>query len=250
MLLSTLSLVAYSSVFARTKTSPATKTITPPLPSLTAVSLLDLPQYEKFDRIKIKKQADEEEKKESSEATKNKSATKAVPTSHSSAIVRSVPFYSQFTDISKTSWQKVGCGIASLGMLIDYYKPAVSIDTLLNEGINAGAYVDSAGWSHAGLISLAKNYGLTGASHGLAHLTMKEAFATLEEAVAEGPVMVSVHYTFEPTNPIPHLVVVTSIENEAVYYNDPAEPNGNGNISVTKFQNAWKKRYIEIRPVS
>jgi predicted double-glycine peptidase len=78
---------------------------------------------------------------------------------------------------------------------------------------------------------------------------MSDAFAALEDATAVGPVMTSVHYTFEPTNPIPHLVVVSSINDGLVYYNDPAEPNGGGSISIAQFQSAWKKRYITIRPV-
>jgi predicted double-glycine peptidase len=59
--------------------------------------------------------------------------------------------------------------------------------------------------------------------------------------------MASVHYTFQKSNPIPHLVIINGIENEKVYYNDPAEKNGGGSISVTQFQSAWKKRYIEFR---
>jgi len=58
---------------------------------------------------------------------------------------------------------------------------------------------------------------------------------------------VSVHYTFKPTNPIPHLVIVTGVEDGKVYYNDPAEKSGNGSISIEQFQSAWKKRYIAIR---
>lgn len=164
--------------------------------------------------------------------------------------LRAVPFYSQFADISSPEWKKVSCGIASLGMLIKYYRPdtEMTLDALLTRGIAAGAYVDDAGWSHAGLISLAGRYGLTGESRSLADLTMQDAFAELEQAVAEGPVMVSVHYTFEPSNPIPHLVVITNIKDDKVYYNDPAEKAGNGSISKIKFQNSWKKRYIAIRP--
>lgn len=158
-----------------------------------------------------------------------------------------VPFYSQFTDITPVSWRKIGCGIASLAMLIDYYKPAVAVDSLLEEGIANGAYIQDAGWSHAGLINLAKAYGLRGAAHSYAHLGMTEALATLQTAVAEGPVMVSVHYTFDPQNPIPHLVVVTGVHEGKVYYNDPAETSGDGSISIEQFQSAWKQRHIEIR---
>lgn len=163
----------------------------------------------------------------------------------------SVPFFSQFTDITSPQWKKVGCGIASLAMLIEYYKPGtVNVDALLDEGISSHAYLDSAGWTYAGLIGISKKYGLDGASHDIAGLTMKDAFSELKTAVDEGPVMVSVHYTFDPKNPIPHLVILNGIEGDRVYYNDPAEKSGNGSISISTFQNSWKKRYIEIRPLS
>lgn len=165
--------------------------------------------------------------------------------------VFTVPFYSQFTDISSAKWQKVGCGIASLAMLIEYYEPdSVSVDTLLTEGIAAGAFLADAGWTHSGLINLAKKYGLTGSSHDMAESSMATAFTKLEAVLKEGPVMVSVHYTFDPQNPIPHLVVLSGIRNGQVYYNDPAEKTAGGSLSISKFQKAWKKRYIEIRSVS
>ncbi|MEX0917910.1 MAG: cysteine peptidase family C39 domain-containing protein [Candidatus Paceibacterota bacterium] len=164
--------------------------------------------------------------------------------------VRIVPFYSQFTDISDLAWKKIGCGIASLAMLIDYYEPAVSVDTLLAEGIAADAYLDDAGWTYAGLVGLAEDHGLSGESVVLHHLSMNDAFASLEESLEEGPVMASVYYTFTLGHPIPHLVIINDIEDDIVHYNDPAEPAGGGTISVEDFKPAWKKRYIEIRPSS
>ena len=161
-----------------------------------------------------------------------------------------VPFYSQFTDITPVSWRKVGCGIASTAMLIDFYSTeAVDVDVLLQQGIAANAFLSDAGWTHQGLINLTKQFGLNGASVSLSHLTMAAAFTALETAVTEGPVMASVHYTFQPTNPIPHLAVITGIDDNRVYYNDPAEQQGEGDISIAQFKSAWKKRYIEIRPV-
>ncbi len=159
-----------------------------------------------------------------------------------------VPFYSQFKDITQAEWKKVGCGIASLAMLIEFYEPgSVSVDTLLKEGISAGAYISDAGWSHAGLISLSKKYGLNGGSNDMSGSTMEAAFAKLKTVLKEGPVMVSVHYTFDPKNPIPHLVVINGVNDGKVYYNDPAEKSGGGSISISQFQSAWKKRYIQIR---
>ncbi len=163
---------------------------------------------------------------------------------------RSVPFYSQLTDISLPGWQKIGCGIASLAMIIDHHGPAEDVDALLNQGINTGAYIKGAGWSHRGLINLAKSYHLTGEAIGLADYSMEEAFSKLTSSVETGPVMVSVHYTFEPTNPIPHLAVITDITNDRVYYNDPADERGGYSISIKKFQNAWKKRFISFEPAN
>lgn len=165
--------------------------------------------------------------------------------------VHRVPFFSQFSDISEPSWRKVGCGIASVAMLIDYYQPgSADVDSLLYQGISAGAYLETAGWTHAGLIDLTRPFGLRGESRSLADLSADVALDRLREVVADGPVMASVHYTFDPQNPIPHLVVVTGVTDGEVHYNDPAEPTGGGVITTEQFQRGWKQRYITIRPVS
>lgn len=165
--------------------------------------------------------------------------------------VVAVPYYSQLTDISSPTWQKIGCGIASLAMLIDYYTPGpVNVDTLLDEGISAGAYISNVGWSYAGLIGVSRAYGLTGASHDLGGTPVDTAFAQFTKALEKGPVMASVHYTFQPTNPIPHLVIVTGVKGDRLYYNDPALGNAGDSIPVSQFKNSWKKRYIEFWPVS
>jgi len=157
-----------------------------------------------------------------------------------------VPFFSQFKDISATNWKKVGCGVASLTMIIDYYEPGeISVDALLDEGINSGAYTD-AGWSHRGLALLAEDHGLFGTTRDFSSHSMDTAFEKFETAVKEGPVIASVHYTFDPASSIPHLVVINGIDGDILSYSDPAD--GQGTISIEKFKRAWKKRYIEIRP--
>lgn len=163
-----------------------------------------------------------------------------------------LPFYSQFADISSSKWQKIGCGIASLAMIIEYHKPnsIASVDALLAEGIAKDAYLASAGWTYKGLIDVSSKYGFDGESYDLAGMDGSRALAELERAVEKGPVIASVHYTFDPANPIPHLVVVNGIEGDTVFYNDPAEKAGGGSISTSKFLKAWKKRYIEFYPVS
>lgn len=164
--------------------------------------------------------------------------------------VYTVPFYSQFTDISDPYWQKVGCGIASLAMLIDFYSNDIEdINELLNRGIENGAYLDDAGWIHQELINLVGKYHLSGDSVSLSQFSLDDSFSEFEKVLTGGPVMASVHYTFEPTNPIPHLVVINGVKDGKVFYNDPADKKGGGSLSIEKFKKAWKKRYIKIRPI-
>ena len=159
-----------------------------------------------------------------------------------------VPFYSQFDDITPVKWKKIGCGVTSLAMLIDYYKPGeVTVDALLDEGVASGAYLQNAGWTHQGLVDLAVDHGLRGRTHDLSNKSVDAAFAKLKQSLLDGPVIASVHYTFDPTNPIPHLVVINGVLGDRVYYNDPSEKSGGNSISVDKFLKSWKKRYIEVR---
>lgn len=162
-----------------------------------------------------------------------------------------VPFYSQFQDIQQLQWKKVGCGITSLAMVINYYKPdAVTVNALLKRGIASGAYDASAGWVHKGLISLSTTYGLNGEGYDLTSLSGEAAFNKLATALEDGPVIVSVHYKFDPRSKIPHLVVMDGIDNGVLYYNDPASTLGEKKISKIDFQKGWKKKMIVIRPVS
>jgi ABC-type bacteriocin/lantibiotic exporter with double-glycine peptidase domain len=160
-----------------------------------------------------------------------------------------VPFFSQFRDINSPTWQKVGCGIASLAMIIDFYKPsAVSANALLKQGIAAGAYDYNAGWIYQGLIDLSKKYGLDGSYHDLSKLDAPTAFAQFQTLLKSGPVILSVHYKFDPKSTIPHLVVIDGIKDGTVYYNDPASTSGEKQISVADFLKGWKKKVIVIRP--
>lgn len=164
--------------------------------------------------------------------------------------VPDVPFYSQFKDIASAVWQKKGCGIASLAMVIEYYKPdTVSVNTLLEQGIVSGAYQKGVGWKHNGLVLLSKKYGLDGQNYDLSTSDTKTAFAAFKDFLKDGPVIVSVHYKFNPKSTVRHLVVIDGIDKDVVYYNDPAAKTGEQQISVTDFLKGWKKKFVVIRPV-
>jgi predicted double-glycine peptidase len=136
-------------------------------------------------------------------------------------------------------------------MLVDYYKPGIAeVNTLLKQGRAIGAYPnDSVGWTYSGLIKVAQKYGLDGEAFDFGNESRKIALAWLSVSLMDGPVMASVHYKFEPTNPIPHLVVINGIDGDNVYYNDPAAPEGQLAISLDTFLASWKQRFIVVRPV-
>lgn len=172
-----------------------------------------------------------------------------LPIIHVHTQVPIVPFYSQFQDIKPLAWQKVGCGVTSLAMIIEYYKPnSVSVNTLLTQAIAGGAYNKNAGWVHKDLILLSNQYGLKGNSYDMASLSKDAAFIQFKKSLKDGPIMASVHYKFDPKNPIPHLVVIDGIDGNTIYYNDPALKSGTKEISTEKFLKAWKKKFIVIRP--
>lgn len=164
--------------------------------------------------------------------------------------ILNVPFHSQIQEIKSTVWQKQGCGVTSLAMVIDFYKPGqVSVNTLLGQGIASGAYLNNVGWTYNGLIHLAKKYNLDGKSYDFAGSTNTVAFTKFKNSLKDGPVIVSVHYKFDPKSPLPHLVVIDGISNGIIYYNDPAAKTGLKQISTADFLKGWKKRFIVIRPV-
>jgi ABC-type bacteriocin/lantibiotic exporter with double-glycine peptidase domain len=164
--------------------------------------------------------------------------------------VPDVPFYSQFVDITSHEWQKKSCGIASLAMLINYYKPkAIGINDLLIKAISSGAYDPNAGWIHNKLISLSTKYGLDGKTYDFSASSNASALASITTLLKDGPVMASVHYKFDPKSTIPHLVVIDAVRGDVVYYNDPAANMGKKQISSVDFMKGWKKRLIVIRPV-
>jgi len=160
-----------------------------------------------------------------------------------------VPFYSQLQDIQASEWKKKACGVVSLAMVIEFYKPdAVSVNKLLEQAIASGAYLQNAGWKHKELALLAEKYGLEGKSYDLSSSDKVTAFTQLKNYLKDGPVIASIYYKFDPKSTIPHLVVINGIDGDTVYYNDPAGHAAGEKISAANFLKGWKKRFIVVRP--
>lgn len=157
-----------------------------------------------------------------------------------------VPFYSQFSDITLSEWQKLGCGVASLAMVVNYYNPdSTSVMALLNQVIASGAYQDGVGWKHAELAVLASKYGLSGQVYDFYKLNNEAAFDKFLELLKDGPVIVSIHNKFDPRATLGHIIVATGYENGEIIYNDPTY-GPDKRISLDGFLNGWKRRFIFI----
>lgn len=168
-----------------------------------------------------------------------------------STTIPHVPFYSQFRDIASPKWQQAGCGITDLAMLINYYKPhTVVVNDLLKEGVADGAFDPSAGWIYAGLIHLSQKYGLDGTYYDLSGLDATTAFSRFKKILKEGPVILSVHYKFNPKSTLKHLIVINGMDAHYVYYNDPAALVGQKRVTITDFLKGWKRKVIAIRPIA
>ncbi|MDE2001684.1 MAG: C39 family peptidase [Patescibacteria group bacterium] len=160
-----------------------------------------------------------------------------------------VPYYSQFQDMPEVQWRQESCGLASLAMEIQYYKPklSVSLVTLLKQALADGAYEPSAGWKHLQLAEVADQYGLVGSTADFTAMSDAKALAAMETMLADGPVIASIHNKFNPNASLGHLVVVTGFTDTTVYYHDPASTKTEHQISVEGFLRGWKKMLIVVR---
>lgn len=165
-----------------------------------------------------------------------------------------VPAYSQFLDVIDASWKNRACGIVTLKMVIDFWrkltkKGYLSVDQLIKKH-NRSAYINGVGWSHKGLVQVAKRYGLAGENFDWAHYSTKDSLALLETKLDVAPVIASIHRNLNPLLS-GHLVVITKIKKGRVFYNDPdakTRRNIKRNAQLEKFLRGWKKRVIVLYP--
>jgi hypothetical protein len=121
-----------------------------------------------------------------------------------------MPFYSQKWELDQWQelgfesfeeaeyWERSSCGVLCLKMAIDAFlseqgRPSSpSIDEYIRKGVEIGAYEDSTGWSHDGLVRLANEFGFFATRHG------NVSAAELQKALEEGCLpIVSIRWAFE-----------------------------------------------------
>ena len=165
-------------------------------------------------------------------------------------VEHSVPAYSQHLHIRDQKWRKSACGVVSLAMLLNYFNKNTSPDDILARGLTCNAYLPKTGWKHKELAEIAKQYNLNGETFDWAYLDQEAAFENAKEHLNRHPILASVYRSFDPQNG-GHLIVLTGMENSAVFYNDPDSRNEagiSGSVPLEKFLVGWKRRIIAITP--
>jgi hypothetical protein len=168
---------------------------------------------------------------------------------------------SQHLDLKNKDWQKAGCGIVSLLMLMEHQRGAgqrnkfklPDINKLYQAGLNRRAYIKGVGWRHTGLVGLAKIYGFKQSqAYDLANQPDKQAKQAedfLKGELAKSPVIASVYSKYEPGRG-GHLAVLLSLSSKKAILLDPDSRTREGiykEIEATKFIAAWKKRFIVVQ---
>ncbi len=172
----------------------------------------------------------------------------------------SVPYYSQYIDVVDKKWQPRACGVTCLKMLLGaQFVRTPSIDEMIRQGELIGAYGPS-GWTHDGLLSLARKYytKLSRAEWRQAEgkiadeLNEKGIEFLISKLRAGHPLIVSAIKNFEVADKF-HMVVLTGFEEEdekvtGFYYHDSdTHQRGKGKnifVSIEIFQTSWRRMAI------
>lgn len=158
----------------------------------------------------------------------------------------SVPYYSQFVDISDPFWMLRACGGLCLKMVLEYHDKVVpDILSLCYEAKDNGGYDMNNGWVHDYLIAKAKEFGLQAyRKEGLT--STKELKLSLDEG---NPVIVSVEKrVLEQTRF--HMIVLVGYEDDTFFYHESEstdkEKGKYHHCDESTFQNYWRGKAIFI----
>ena len=173
--------------------------------------------------------------------------------------MHNVHFYSQYDESVPADWRDRSCGIVCLQMALAARSSSrLTISDLIKEALTIeGAYQESIGWSHTGLVLVAHNHGIPAyqeefrsrnphTEENLAHYGVKK----IKEELTRGKVILaSVRKDFKPEGS-PHIILLIGVTSRGFEYHDPAQldPSHGANQVITEedFFKSWRRLCIVV----
>lgn len=158
----------------------------------------------------------------------------------------SVPYYSQYLDITDPFWMLRACGAASLKMIAEYHGVLTpDMTSLCVEARDRGGYDMVNGWVHEYLLTKAKELGL--------QAERKEGLTSIDDIIAAisagNPVIVSVEKRVLEQTRFHMIVVVGFTEGEFLYHEPESTDRDRGayrSCDTDTFMNYWRGKAIFI----
>lgn len=189
-----------------------------------------------------------------------------------------VPYRSQREEGIIENYGTRGCGVTALSMVLEYYGHHLSANDLKLLADETKAYQGNIGWTHAGLVKIARKLGLLGYRINYDFKTDKDLAKSREILTGEGagedelanfqesfeyakrengysdierlvgqriPVIASLVPQYTGLN-YSHLVVVSEIDESRIVVNDPWDNGRNFQMSQEEFEKYWTNRVVVI----
>lgn len=189
-----------------------------------------------------------------------------------------IPYFSQKEEEALQTYGRKACGLTSLRMILGFYGRTLDISQMNQLAKKIGAYSESCGWLHAGLINMARELGLKGfrinfemladedlhnagpvlAAEGATENEIgrfKKTFQTAREQgvliainqlLAESiPVIVSMKTSYSNTI-ASHLIVIKGREDGHYIINDPWDYGPDHTITPQYLKQHWTHRIVVI----
>ena len=145
-------------------------------------------------------------------------------------------------------WEKKGCGIACVGMVLNRAGIEFVMDDLVEEVLNLNGYLEGVGWRHGALARSITNRTIPAYAQEFTSLTTNTALLTFgiekikRELRTGNPVIVSVFRGFTPEATSTHLVLLVAVTQDGFVVNDPDYDMGGEHVRVAfdVFAGAWR----------
>ena len=155
-------------------------------------------------------------------------------------------------------WQKNGCGIACVAMVLARAGKKCIPEDLAKEALALNGYLEGVGWRHTALARTITNHGVPAYAQEFTSPDKNTTLRTIglqkiqKQAIAAIPSIISVCRNFKPNAQTTHLVVVVGFNQQNFIIDDPDHTHGAANIQIPIEQLAqvWRGYAIFIDSIS